>query len=87
MVRREIATALERDIPVVPVLADARMPTAAELPLDLGRLAHKQGFAFDLTRYGQSVSRLAARLVELIEMSAASSQLSSTRPASRRESG
>lgn len=71
MVRREIAAVLKRDVPVVPVLADARMPTATDLPPDLGLLAHKQGFTFDLTKYGPSVASLAARLAELIEVPAA----------------
>jgi chemotaxis protein histidine kinase CheA len=55
-VRVEIARALERDIPVIPVLVDgARMPKGSELPDDLEALSRRQAsivthenFALDL---------------------------------------
>jgi hypothetical protein len=46
-VRIEIATALRRDIRVIPILLDgARMPTAEELPDDLKPLRGDNGFKF-----------------------------------------
>jgi GH25 family lysozyme M1 (1,4-beta-N-acetylmuramidase) len=42
-VRLEIAAALDRNIRIIPVLVqEARMPTEAELPDNLARLAHRQ---------------------------------------------
>jgi formylglycine-generating enzyme required for sulfatase activity len=42
--RIEIATALQRDIPVIPILLDgARMPKAGQLPKDLEQLSVRQG--------------------------------------------
>jgi hypothetical protein len=42
--RIEIATALQRDIPVIPILLDsARMPKADQLPKDLEELAVRNG--------------------------------------------
>jgi TIR domain len=42
-VRREVAAALQRQIPVVPVLVgNAKLPAANELPLDLQPLVHQQ---------------------------------------------
>lgn len=42
-VRTELATALSLDVPVVPVLINgAKLPTVAELPDELGPLAHRQ---------------------------------------------
>ena len=44
--RIEIETALERRIPVIPVLVDgAEMPTEEELPPSLGRLAYHHGMS------------------------------------------
>lgn len=41
--RTELATALSLDVPVVPVLINgAKLPTVAELPDELGPLAHRQ---------------------------------------------
>ena len=42
--RIEIATALQRDIPVIPILLDgAIMPRADQLPVDLGELSARNG--------------------------------------------
>src|SRR5262249_58059372 len=42
--RIEIATALQRDIPVIPILLDgARMPKASQLPEDLAELSERNG--------------------------------------------
>ena len=69
VVRREIATALKRGVPVVPLLVDARMPAAADLGADLQGLTKRQAFDFDVTAYGLSVAGLAATLVDLLAAS------------------
>jgi hypothetical protein len=44
-VRIEIATALQRDIPVIPILLDgAKVPKADRLPKELGELGERNGF-------------------------------------------
>lgn len=65
-VRREIATVLERGIPVVPMLVDARMPTAVDVGPDLQLLTERQAFVFDVTRYDASVVGLAITLANLL---------------------
>jgi hypothetical protein len=67
VVRREITTVLERDVPVVPLLVDAQMPAGGNLGPELRRLTDRQAFSFDLTAYGASVARLATTLVALLE--------------------
>jgi len=67
IVRREITTALERGVPVVPLLVDARMPAGGDLGPELRRLTDRQAFTFDVTAYGASVARLATTLVDLLE--------------------
>jgi hypothetical protein len=43
-VRLEIAAALQRDIPVIPILLDnAKIPKASQLPEDLKELALRNG--------------------------------------------
>lgn len=66
VVRREIATALERGIPVLPLLVDARMPAAVDLGPDLQRLTERQAFVFDVSAYGASVAGLATTLTDLL---------------------
>lgn len=66
VVRREIATALERGVPVVPVLVEARMPVAVDLEPDLRGLTERQALDFDLSAYGASVAKLATTLVDLL---------------------
>src|SRR5438105_13312406 len=47
-VRLEIAYALERGVPVIPVLInDTRMPTAKDLPSDIERLAFRNALTLD----------------------------------------
>jgi hypothetical protein len=62
-VRKEIAAALKRKIPVTPVLLrDARMPAQEELPDDLKELAFREGFALRHQRWDDDVRELARRL-------------------------
>jgi TIR domain-containing protein/Sel1 repeat-containing protein len=58
-VRLEIATALERNIRVIPVLVqDAPMPRAADLPDDLKRLSRRNAIEIRDTRFHSDVDRL-----------------------------
>jgi len=59
VVRLEIATALARTAPVIPVLlGGARMPRAAELPEDLRPLAHLNAFELSDSRWAFDRDRL-----------------------------
>jgi len=63
-VRLEIATALRRNIKVIPVLFDnAVLPPATELPDDLKKLSRRQFIEIDKTRFEADT----ARLVETIK--------------------
>jgi hypothetical protein len=63
-VRLEIATALKRDIRVIPVLVeDVAMPSSSELPDDLKPLARRHALELSHTRFNAD----ADRLVEAIE--------------------
>jgi hypothetical protein len=66
VVRREITSALQRRIPLLPLLVDAAMPAAADLPPDIRGLARWQAFRFDLGDYDTSVKRLAKRTSEIL---------------------
>jgi hypothetical protein len=58
-VRREIASALARQIPLIPVLlADARMPKADELPEEIRDLAFRQAIELSEERWDYDVGRL-----------------------------
>lgn len=62
-VRLETATALKRDIPVVPVLVQgARIPKAEELPADLQDLAFRNAFELTHTRWDSDVEVLTKAL-------------------------
>jgi uncharacterized membrane protein YeaQ/YmgE (transglycosylase-associated protein family) len=64
VVRLEIATALARNIRVIPVLVDsARMPSAEELPAPLQPLARRNALEISNTRWQFDVDRL----IEAIE--------------------
>ncbi len=57
--RKEIATAFGRSIPVVPVLVDgAGMPPATELPPELRPLSTRQAIEISHTRFKSDVNRL-----------------------------
>jgi hypothetical protein len=65
-VRREIATAFEYGIPVIPVLLEgALQSTVVELPHDISRLALIQPALVSHVRLGEDVQRLAARIATL----------------------
>ncbi|HEY4901417.1 MAG TPA: TIR domain-containing protein [Terriglobales bacterium] len=58
-VRLETASALKRDIPVIPVLVHgARMPSAEELPNDLKELAYRNGVELTHARWNSDVQLL-----------------------------
>ncbi|MGH9277549.1 MAG: NADase-type glycan-binding domain-containing protein [Acidimicrobiales bacterium] len=62
-IRVEVAAALKRSIPVIPVLLeDARMPTAGDLPPDLARLARINGLDISDKRWEYDVGRLVTTL-------------------------
>lgn len=71
-VRREIATALVRGIPLIPLLIETQMPTAVDLPPDIHLLTTWQGFTFDLAHYGRGVDDLAKRVDALLASAFAS---------------
>src|SRR5262249_7712199 len=58
IVRTEIATALKRDIPVIPVLVDASMPQSSDLPEDLKALAARSALEVNNTRFRTDSERL-----------------------------
>ena len=62
-VRIEIATALERNITVVPVLLDgASIPDVAALPPDLAQLPYRNAENVDHSRFTDDVARLIRKL-------------------------
>jgi MinD-like ATPase involved in chromosome partitioning or flagellar assembly len=62
-VNEEIAAALRRDIPVIPVLLDgAAMPARSQLPSDIQALTDRNAFVLDSSRWQRDVDRLATAL-------------------------
>lgn len=62
-VRIEIAAALKRDIPVIPVLVDgARMPSEDELPEDLANLSRRHALELRHTRFAADADAIVASL-------------------------
>ena len=62
-VKVEIGAALQRDIPVVPILVDgARIPDARQLPKELEELSLRNGIEVRLASFHEDVSRLIHRL-------------------------
>ena len=69
-VRIETASALKRDIPVIPVLVHgARMPRADQLPGDLKDLAYRNGVELTHARWRSDVQVLIHALHSLVEKS------------------
>src|SRR5215471_21763437 len=65
-VRLEIATALKRNIRVIPVLVDdASMPRASDLPDDLKALVRRNALQVSSTRFNADLERLIAALQRL----------------------
>jgi tetratricopeptide (TPR) repeat protein len=66
-VRREIRTAIERAVPIVPVLLDGiALPDPDALPADIRPLAYRQVAEVCHQRLGADVGLLADRLAELV---------------------
>jgi TIR domain len=67
-VRLETASALKRDIPVVPVLVHGtRMPRAEQLPEDLAELAYRNGVELTHARWDSDVQLLIKALSPYVE--------------------
>jgi uncharacterized membrane protein YeaQ/YmgE (transglycosylase-associated protein family) len=65
-VRQEIAFALERNIPVIPVLVQAAsMPTPDQLPDDLRKLADRNAFELSGPRWHRDLELLIDRLIAI----------------------
>jgi hypothetical protein len=63
----EIRTALERKIPVLPVLIDgAKMPKPASLPSDVRDFAYINALRFDSEDFKDQLRRLTKALEELV---------------------
>ena len=62
----EIQTALNRNIPVVPVLiGGARMPRASDIPIEIADLAHLDGIEVNNERFPEDTTRLIERIQTL----------------------
>jgi hypothetical protein len=71
-VRIELASALRRDIPVVPVLVRAaKMPRADQLPDDLKELAFRNALELTHARWKSDVQVLISALRPILELAAA----------------
>lgn len=78
-VRVELASALRRDIPVVPVLVrSAKMPRADQLPDDLKELAYRNAVELTYTRWKTDVQALVEALRPHLEANCASASAAST---------
>ena len=77
LVRIEIATAIERNIQVIPVLFDnIPMPTSADLPDNLRSLPRRQFVEIETTRFEADVKKLADAIKELMPADTSSHQQS-----------
>ncbi len=66
-VRRELERALERDVPLIPILVGgASMPRPAELPSSLAQLCERQAVTIGRQSWRYDVSKLAEQLEELL---------------------
>jgi hypothetical protein len=66
-VRIEIEAALQRDVPVIPVLVDgAAMPQAVDLPDVLKKLARRQGIEISHNRFDSDADRLTKALSAVV---------------------
>lgn len=62
-VRQEVAAALKRNIPVVPVLLQgARMPSPEQLPEEIADLSYRNGFELGHSTWESDVSEMVRRL-------------------------
>jgi len=89
-VRREVATALARGIPVIPLLLEgARIPAATELPTELRPMLERQALELSETRWDFDVGRLVAAIDRQLAQTNGSTAIASTgagssAPATRR---
>jgi tetratricopeptide (TPR) repeat protein len=75
-VRREIATAFSRGIPIIPVLLEnTAQPSAVDLPAEINQLAFLQAARVAHETFGEDVQRLATRLAGLVPGLAAAAPL------------
>jgi hypothetical protein len=87
-VRLETASALKRDIPVVPVLVHgARMPKAEQLPADLGELAYRNGLELTHARWDSDVEVLVKALQRHVKDEAAEAAQGSSKASAAPRSG
>lgn len=71
-VRLEIASALRREIPVIPVLVhDAKMPRPEQLPEDLKNLAYRNSVEITHARWNSDVQLLTKALAQYVAASGA----------------
>jgi hypothetical protein len=83
--RREIVTALGRNIPVIPVLVEgARMPTDAELPEDMKSLTQWQAHELSDSRWEYDAGRLMSVVERVAEITTAYPPKSASAPARMR---
>jgi hypothetical protein len=66
-VRVEIATALQRDIPVIPILHGATIPRAQELPSDLQRLVRRNGLDVRDVSFDSDMQKLIGEIKRLAQ--------------------
>lgn len=73
-VRLEIREALNRKIPVIPILVDgATMPSSADLPEDIETLTRRQAFEIRHTKFDADVNLLVDRLKKMLRKNDVSS--------------
>lgn len=73
-VRLEIASALRREIPVIPVLVhEAKMPRPDQLPEDLKNLAYRNSVEITHARWNSDVQLLTAALAQYVKATSATS--------------
>ncbi len=69
-VRLEIASALSKSIPVIPILLDgAKMPLSSDLPDDLNQLAFRQSARVDHETFANDLSSIAKSLSGIVRPS------------------
>jgi hypothetical protein len=75
LVRLELQTALQRGIPLIPVLVNrAEMPSPAELPASLASLAQRQALAISDSRFHGDVNKLISALEPVLAKSGFAAQ-------------